>query len=80
MLCFPYKNVTNTIFYVFRLQKCVFSKRKKSAIFLKMRSKNLLIQIFHRLKISQKIKMKQKRELSKNALKFNAIFMFFDTK
>ena len=27
---FHTKNVTNTTFYVFRLQKCAFSKRKKS--------------------------------------------------
>ena len=65
--------MTNTTFYVFRLQKCAFSKRKKSVNLLKnlpqiytirkiedFPLKLLFFEIFRRGKISQKIRMKKK--------------------
>ena len=66
--------MTNTTFYVFRLQKCTFSERKKSVNLFKKNIlqlytirniedfplKLLFFEIFRRGKISQKIRMKKK--------------------
>ena len=65
--------MTNTTFYVFRLQKCAFSKHKKSVNLLKnvpqiyiirkiedFPLKSLFFEIFRRGKIIQKIRMEKK--------------------
>ena len=65
--------MTNTTFYVFRLQKCAFSEHKNSINLLKKLPqictirkiedfplKLLFFEIFRRGKISRKIRMKKK--------------------
>ena len=65
--------MTNTTFYVFRLQKCAFSKHKKSINLIQnlpkictirkiedFPLKLLFFEIFRRGKMSQKIRMKKK--------------------
>ena len=58
------------------LPQCVCTIQKIVVFALKL----LFFEIFRRGKISQKIRMKRKLELQKNAFKLNAISMFLDEK
>ena len=83
----------STTFHVFHSKDYAFSKPKKSVNLLKnlpqmyfirkieyFALKLLLLEIFRRGKISQKILMKKKWEMQKNALKLNTIFIVLDGK